>query len=384
MATRLETALGEPALPNEAELRRLARFRSKEGVLSLYIDFGPTAGERRDPGAAFMDAVKALDTSALSARQRERLEVEQRFVREYARGTFMLEGRSAIVFSCQPRKLWRLFQLQVPVRALTRFAERPALAQLAAILDEHERYLVALVNKDEARLISVYLERPQARARITDEYPGRTRRGGWAEARYSHHRDAHLHEHALHVTEALLEEQRREPFDRLLLGGPDEALAALLPVLPRSLRSRVAGSFRAELFLSDDDVVERVREQEATIQRETEAALVNQLLDASAKGLVALGWDDTLSSLQEGRVHKLVLSTERTRAGRACPAGHTATIEPLAACPFCGGPLDPVADLAEWAVEKALDSDARIETMHAYAAEALGERADGIGAVLRW
>jgi peptide subunit release factor 1 (eRF1) len=384
MARRLESAPAEFSLPNEAELRRLARFRSREGVLSLYIDFSPAAGERRDPGAAFMDAVKSLDISLLSARQQDRLEEEQRFIREYARGKFMVEGRSAILFSCQPRGLRRLFQLQVPVRPLTRFAVRPALAQLAAIVDEYERYMVALINKDEARLISVYMERPQARARVTDTYPGRTRRGGWAEARYSHHRDAHLHEHVLHVTEALLEEQRREPFDRLLLGGPDEPRAALLQVLPRSLRSRVAGSFRAELFLSDDDVAGRVREQEAMVQREAQGGLVDQLLDAGAKGLVTLGWDDTLGALQEGRVHKLVLSADRTRAGRVCPAGHTATIEPITTCPFCGGGLEAVTDLAEWAVEKALDSDARIETMHAYAAETLAERGDGIGAVLRW
>lgn len=384
MAGRLESPSAESSLPNERELRRLAAFRSPTGILSLYVDFSPEGGERRDPRAAFFDAIKSLDASDLATKQRTRLEEEQETVRQFAQAGVMLEGRSVILFSCRPRGFWQSFQLQVPVRLLTRFAERPAVAQLAAILDEHERYMVALVDKDEARLISVYLERPQARARITDTYPGRSRRGGWAAARYSHHRDAHLHEHTLHVTEALLEELRQQPFDRLMVGGPDEARAALLPVLPRSLRSRVAGSFRAELFLSDAKVVERVREQEARVQREAQRDLVDELVGAGSKGLVTLGWDETLGALQEGRVHKLVLSAGCTRAGRVCPAGHTATIEPIMMCPFCKSPLEPVDDFAEWAVEKALDTDARIATMHAHAAEGLTERGDGIGAVLRW
>lgn len=375
----------EAALPTERELRRLARFRGREGVLSLYLNFDPAGGERRDAKAAFLDAVKSLDGLQLNDKERARLEEEQALVLEFARERFALHGRSVILFSCRPRNLWQVFQLQVSARPLARFAERPAVAQLAAVLDEHGRYAVALIDKDEARLLSVYLGRAEQRARIVDKYPGRSRKGGWAEARYSHHRDVHLHAHVLRVTEALLEELRRRPFDRLIVGGPDEARSAFLQVLPRGLRGRVAGTFGAELFISDEQVVERVCVIEEAAQREAEARLVPDLVEAtSAGGLAVLGWEETLQALLEGRVHKLVLAEGRTQQGRVCPKGHAAVLEKLAACPFCGGPLEAVGDLAEWAVEKALDTDARVETVQGQAAKGLVEHGDGIAAALRY
>jgi peptide subunit release factor 1 (eRF1) len=289
------------------------------------------------------------------------------------------------MFSCRPRGLWHVFQLQVPVRPSARFAERPAVAQLAGILDEHERYMVALVDKDEARLLSVYLGQAEQRAHITDKYPGRNRRGGWAQARYSHHRDVHLHVYVLRVAEALLEEFRRQPFDRLMVGGPDEARSAFLHVLPRSLRGRVAGSFLAELFLSDEEVVERVRAVEAEVLREAGTSLVTDVINAaSAGGRAVLGWEQTLQALLEGSVHKLVLAEGPARRGSVCPTGHAAVLEALSACPFCGGPLELVDDLAEWAVEKALETDARVETVRGEGAQNLTARGDGIGAVLRY
>ena len=371
--------------PTEQELRRLARFRSPAGVLSLYLSFDPAAGERRDIRASFVDALKPLEQLPLSDGQRARLREEAALVDQFVRSRFALHGRAVILFSCRPRTLWQAFQLQVPVRPLARFAERPAVAQLAGILDRHERYAVALVDKDEARLLSVYLGQAEQVARITDTYPGRTRRGGWAEARYSHHRDAHLHVHVLRVAEALLDELRRQPFDRLMVGGPDEARSAFLHVLPRTLRGRVAGSFLAELFLPDEEVVERVRATEQAAQREAEAGLVRDLVDAAgARGPAVLGWEETLQALLEGRVHMLVLAEGQARRGSVCPAGHLALVEALRACPFCKGPLEPVEDLAEWAATQALNTDARIENVRGGAAQSLMAGGDGIGAVLRY
>jgi peptide chain release factor subunit 1 len=374
----------KPAVPTERDLARLARFRSRDGVLSLYLDFDAVGGERRKPAAAFVHALKSLDSLDLSPERRARLHEEQAGVEDFARKEFVLQGRSVILFSCRPRGLWSVFQLQEPVRPFSRFAERPAVAQLARMVDEYERYLVVLIDKEEARLLSVYLGQADARAHVTDEYPGRNKRGGWAQARYSHHRDAHLHRHVLHVTEALLDELRRQPFDKLLVGGPDEAKSALLHVLPRPLRTRVAGTFLAELFLSDAEIVERVRDEEQRAEHEAQATLVHDLLNtAGAGGPAALGWEEALQALAEGRVHELVLAEGRTRKGRVCAQGHV-VLEPLRTCPFCGALLGVVNDLADWAAARAFDTDTSVRTASAAAGKALIARGDGVGALLRY
>jgi hypothetical protein len=170
-------------MPTEGTLRRLARLRSPEGVLSVYLSLPPPGGERRDLRAALDDVLSPLGKLSLDEEQRARLDEERELVKEYIQRGFELHGRGVIVFSCRPRRLWEVFQLQVPVRPLARFAERPAVAPLAAVLDDYERYAVVLVDKDRARLLRVYLGRVEAHVELVDKYPGRTEMGGWAQAR---------------------------------------------------------------------------------------------------------------------------------------------------------------------------------------------------------
>jgi hypothetical protein len=168
----------EAAAPTEQALRRLACFRSREGVLSVYLGFDPAGGERRDARAAFFDAFKPLEKLPLSAAQQARLEEEKVLVQEFVHGPFALHGRSVIMFSCRPRKLWQVFQLQVPVRPMARFAERPAVAQLAGILDEYERYAVVLIDHraPASEAPSVALSRAKAPPRQPLDRQGSPRR----------------------------------------------------------------------------------------------------------------------------------------------------------------------------------------------------------------
>jgi hypothetical protein len=377
-------------------------------VLSLYLNLDPAGGERRDPAAAVHDAVASLRAQPLGEPLRLRLDEEADRVVSFLRDEHELHGRSLVVFSCGPRGLWEAFWLQVPVRSLARFAGRPSVSQLASILDEHERYGdlavnvqtplrhvrqgvqqherygVVLLDKERGRVLVVYLNRVEHDTDVFDAYPGRTAMGGWAQARYSHHRDAHLHRHVLHVAEAVQSEARRRPFDRLIAGGPDEALSALLSVLPRSLSGRLAGTFSAELFASNEHILDQVRSLEERAEREAEVGLVTQLTGGAAGGGPAVvGWDDTLQALVEGRVHKLVLAEGVSQAGRVCPAGHVAVVEPLAECPVCGAALEAVPALAERAVELAFDDDGSVETVRGEAREALTPHG-GIGALLRY
>lgn len=374
-----------PVVPTDRTLSRLARLRAaRDGVLSLYLDLAPAGGERARVQAAVHDALEPLGRRPLAEGPRARLEEERQRVVQFARDEFELHGRSLIVFSCRPRGLWEAFQLQVPVRPLARFADRPFVAQLAAVLDEQERYGVVLLDKEQARILSVYLGRVEHCSELSDDYPGRTAMGGWAQARYARHREAHLHRHVLHVVEAVRAELRRRPFDRLIAGGPDQAFSAFLGVLPRGLRARLVGTFTAELFASDQEVLDRVRVIEEAAQRRAEAELVDHLIDtARGGGLAVLGWDQTLQALGEGRVHKLLLAEGMSQSGRACPEGHFAAVEAAGACPVCGRALQAVADAGEWAVEAAFDTDASVETVRGEAAPAL-MRERGVGAVLRY
>lgn len=374
-----------PALPTDRTLHRLARLRAaRHGVLSLYLNFDPSSGERRDIRAVAHDALAALSERPLTKALRLRLDAERDHVARVLANGFELHGRSVILFSCQPRELWDVFQLQVPVRPQARFADRASISQLAGILDEHERYGVVLLDKDRARILTVYLNQVEHQTGVFDKYPGRTAMGGWAQARYARHREAHLRRHVLHVVEAVDAEARRRPFDRLIVGGPDQARSALLSVLPRGLRTRVVGTFPGELFASDQEVIDQVHDLEEASERRAEEQLVADTIDAAKSGgLAVLGWEPALQALSEGRVHRLLLCEEARQRGSGCPLRHFAAVEQVAACPTCGLAVEAIEDLAEWSVATALDTDALVETVREGAARRLMAEG-GIGALLRY
>ena len=369
----------------ERTLRRLARFRAvRDGVLSIYLTFDPAGGERRNIRAAVDSALDGLSMSNLTERQQAGFERERRNVHRFFKTRFTLTGRSLVLFACEPRGLWELFQLQVPSFSIARFANRPAVSQLAAILDEQERYGVLILDKERARLLSVYLGEVEDEIEIKNGYPGRTAAGGWAQSRYQRHRAAHLHTHVLKAVDALTREQRRRGFDRILIGGPDEARATLLGALPRGLRSRVSGTFSCELFASDEAVLKRASKLMEAAERDAEETLVGHLLDAAKSGgLAAIGWEETLPALFEGRVHKLVLVDRQRKRGRSCSGGHIATGRGPRVCALCQEAVGASHDLTEAAVGAALDTQASVEMVRGSAAQRL--RSEGaIGAILRY
>lgn len=268
----------------------------------------------------------------------------------------------------------------------TVWGERPALEPLQAALDDYERVAVLLFDKERARLFTVYLGQIEEQQALEDEVPGKQATGGWfalAQTRYARHHEDHVLRHARRAIRALMAALRRHPFDRLFLAGPDEALALLRQHLPRPLRTRLAGGLELELFASDAEVLEAALQAAEAAERGAETAMVQELLGAATSARVALGVDDTLGALADGRVHLLVLAEGLAAAGAECPSCGRLWPADGGRCRACGVHLERVPDLAERAVERALEQDARVELVSGPAAVPLVERG-GMGAWTRY
>jgi peptide chain release factor subunit 1 len=279
------------------------------------------------------------------------------------------------------------FAVPLPRRPpeVVRFGEHPVTAPLEAIVDDFERVAVLLFDKERARLFSIALGEIEERHSLFDEVPGKQKTGGWFalnEKRYLRHHEDHVLRHAKRTIAALLDELDRLPFDRLLLGGPDEAIALLEAHLPRRLRVRLAGTLSLELFASDADVLAASRDAMEKIEREREADALRTLVDEAGSPHVVLGPDATLPALSEGRVHQLFLRNADLGGARECPAcGRLTTDEDP--CARCGAATRAVADLRERALAAALESGARVELVSAEATDAVLLRG-GIAARTRW
>lgn len=354
------------------------------GVLSAFVDTSPERSIGQAYLIAFRDRVKAIREELPKARRAHfdaaAAQAEAVITRSFSPGhpglAVFASGDEAYVFAAP-----------LPKRPLetVRFGEQPVVAPLEAAVDDFERAAVLLFDKERARLFTVYLGEIEERHSLFDEVPGKQKTGGWfalSQKRYERHHEDHVLRHAKRAIAALLDELGRHPFDRLLIGGPDEAIALLEDHLPRRLRVRLAGTLALELFASDADVLAAARNALEEIERRHEAAAVRKLLDDAGSPRVALGSDATLPALSEGRVHQLLVINGSLGDARECPACGLLTPHDDP-CSRCGAATQAVADLRERAVAVAIDSGARVEVVSGEASDLLALHG-GIGARTRW
>jgi hypothetical protein len=261
----------------------------------------------------------------------------------------------------------------------------PVVAPLAAALDDYERVAVALFDKERARLFTVFLGEIEERRVLEDEVPGKQSTGGWfglAQGRYARHHEDHVLRHTKHATRALMSLLRNRPFDRLLVGGPSEAVTVLRHQLPGPLRARLAGTLQLELFASEADVLRAALQASEVIERQKEVVAVDELLEAPNGGRAALGPEQTLAALNDGRVYTLFVADTLMNPVHECERCRHLVVRD-APCPVCGASTGPAGDLRARAIARALEQGARIEQVSAEAAARLLEYG-GIGAWTRY
>lgn len=351
-------------------------------VLSVYLDLEAVRRGRPAHTVVFEDLVRQA-RERLDEPARAALAAEASRVRAWlAAGD--PGGKGLAIFACTPRDLWRVERLRVPVRDHLAFEPAPDVAPLLELFDEYERYAVALVDKERARLFTVFLGEIEESDAFRDFVPGKHDQGGWSQARYQRHHEAHVYWHLKRVAARLAELARRQRFDRLVLAGPEEAVSELRRLLPRPLARRLAAVIRAEMTASDQEILEATLAVEQRLEREVEEQLVATLLDqAGPGGRAVVGVAPTLEALALDAVQTLVVAPQSLE-GRECARCGRLEAGAGGPCRACGGETRPVHDLVHRAIERAHAQAARVEVVHGDIARRLLEVAGGLGALLRY
>ena len=369
-------------LPSAVEELGFAPARVR--TLSVYLDTSPPRIRGQAYLLSFRDRCRAL-RATVAAEDEDAFEVARAQAEHYLVDQFVPRSPGLALFAAGGSDDMVVVPLPAAPADHVVWAEQPSIAPLEAMLDEHERLAVVLFDAERARLFTVFLGAIETQQHFVDGVPGKQATGGWfglEQTNFARHREDHLRRHAERTVRALMVLLRKHSFDRLLLAGPDEALAVLKRELPRPLRARLAGTLALPLFASDADVLEATVDAAESIERRTEEHLVDELLEAAATPHVVLGLAGTLNALADGRVHLLLVTDHFDAPGSTCPScGRLVTDEHL--CPACGGVTQPLASLHEAVVERALAQGAKIETVSGTAAARLEEHG-GIGAWTRF
>jgi peptide chain release factor subunit 1 len=367
------------------ELDRLADLRSERGILSVYVKIDPRL--RYDHGQAaakFKGALKRFqrtsdDENETSVADREKDRVLKFLEKDAPR------GRSLAIFSSQPADIWEVVDLDVMVPTAVNVGTTASTSLLMQVLDEHPRFVVAVVQRDRATIYTLQQRSADEEAEIQNPVPGRHGQGGWAQARFQRHVEFHVERHLKKVVDEVEELFYKRPFNRLVVGGSEEAINDLVSMLPEPLSRRMIGTFRVDLkHQTEEEVLDQARQVLRDEERQSEEDLIKQIVDsAESGGRGATGLEATISAVREGRVHILAVADGISSKGFACQRCDYISTQEFGQCPVCSGDAEPIRDVTERAMEKAYSTGAQIEVVFGEAREWLLARG-GLGAVLRY
>jgi peptide chain release factor subunit 1 len=373
------------------DLESLARREARKGspVLSFYLntDLSQAANVNRAFEVVLKDLLREIERQ-LDEDERQEFAADAgrvlRFVEDYR------EPKRGLVMFCDDSEdfFWHR-ELNVSVRDGAWWGETPYLRPLVELMDEYERYGVALTDRQRARLFTVYQgeieEHRETEARADVRH---IKSSGLDHLRsqmnIERKADEHAHWHLKHVAELLSRLASKYEFDRLILAGTDEATSHLSALLPARLQPRVVRQMNMPVDVSDAYMLEETLKVEQEVERECEVALVGELLEAAGRherAVVKLG--ATLRAIQEWRVWQLVYADGFAPPGGQCVNCGALYAEKKASCDYCGQAVRGVSDLIDRADARVFEMSGKVEEVRGEAASRLREEGS-IGALLRW
>lgn len=383
--------MGKPVSSGVREARQLVQHRGGHQVVSLYLDLDPerfaTPPARAsqihsliDEAARAVDHDQGLDHDERIALRQDLQRIESFLSSREA----PFKGARALAVFCSTRDdLFETVKLTRPVEARVVIDRSPYVEPMIAAV-EQRRWLVALVNRRTARLLTGSPHQLRERARVEDYVSARHEGGGWSQANYERSLEKELEDHLRNIAEIVNRRWREERFDRLALGGPQEIVARFEELLAEDVRAGEAPG-RVDVDLSnvtDAQLRAAVDELVEEDEKQTERAALDQLENGlGAGGRAAGGPEDTVAALNERRVATLLLEPGFDGTGARCPTCGLLVITSDRRCPADGSELEPIEHLREAVVEAALTQDAQVMVVRHY--PDLGAQ-HGIGALLRF
>ena len=246
------------------------------------------------------------------------------------------------------------------------------------------RWLVALVNRRGARLLTGSPDTLRESERLEDAVHGQHDQGGWSQARYERSVDKDVEDHLHNFAGIVNRRWREERFDRVALGGPQEIVPRLYELLDEELRGHlVSGKVDVDLSSATDaDVRAAIEQLVVEDDRHSEREALDRLEESvGAGGRGARGLEDTLAALNERRVAQVLIGPRLEGTARRCPGCGLLMTDSDGRCPADGTELQDVEHLREAVVEAALAQDAEVTAVrHHDDLDSTG----GIGALLRF
>jgi peptide chain release factor subunit 1 len=371
--------------PDRDQLRALAELRlDRPLVISLYLNLDPsqfaTPPARKSGVRSLIDEAerRVRERNGLSHEDRAALQGSLERAKGFLENDLPTDGAHALaVFASEENDLFQVLKLPRSVPNRVAIGRSPLVGPLARIA-RRERWCVTLVNRRDARILRGGSDGLREVERIHDDVSGQHDQGGWSQSRYQRGVEKEKDDHLKTTCDALLRHFKRQPFQRLIVGGPREVVTDFEQKLHHYLSERLGGRVEVDVERSNpDQVLEAARPLIEKLEREREHDALERLGERGACGI-----EDVLPPLNERRVELLILDEQFGGVtGVQCLECGWLGLEGDR-CPADGSETVQLDDLTEAMIELSVQQAADLLAVH-HEREEL-ERYGGAAALLRF
>jgi peptide subunit release factor 1 (eRF1) len=265
------------------------------------------------------------------------------------------QEKAAAIFACGGAGLFEFVPLPRPVRTRVVVGSTPYVRPMLAVLEEFERLLAVVADRQGAHLWEVYLGAHRDAGRVE----GPDLRRFAAAGRRANSPDRHEDKgERLERTffKDLADILQRLSYDVLVFGGHEDELRHLMQMLPKEVSERTIGTFAIDPSTA---TAAEVRDHAQAIlddhERERQRQLVDEVAESEAAGgLATMGLEHCLWGASMKALQLLLVEEGATAPGVVCDeSGWFARGGDV--CPVCGRKTRPTEDIIEEVVEAVID-----------------------------
>ncbi len=274
-------------------------------------------------------------------------------------------ARTALAIFCSgPADIFEVIKLPRPVDTGVAIDDSPFIEPLADLAFTGS-WGVFLVSRKMARILRGSRDGLEEIARISDDVHGWHDQGGWSQARYQRSIQKEADDHVKHAADVLFRRFKRSPFDKLLIGCPEEQCGEVEKRLHPYLQERIVGRIDVDV---ENTTPDQVLEAAAAADGEGGHAPRARSARPSGRGARHRRPRRRRTRRRTRRPQRAPRGDPDVRAGPdapgvVCPsaAGSAPT---ASTCPVDETPLEQREDIIENAVQLAITQSAEVIPIH--------------------
>ncbi len=345
------------------EVSLLLNYTAREGVaISFYLN---TDGAERNKAVWIIEtkdlikkARKELDALNVSRRFIDAADNSLRRIQNFiATENFAPRYKSIAIFANAVESFYQIYRLPVAIKSNLVLDSNFYVRPLLALLEEHSRIGVVLVDSRNARLFEAYMgEIVELHDFVTKSKPPRKpllETFMKREKRLSQRKSEETRYHLSSTADALKTHFRLRHFDKVIIGARKPMGDHLARLLHRTLQENLIGIVEMETQEKESDVLAKVIRTEDNYEIEEEKKLLRKIgTEIMKDGYAVKGIAKVIAAANDYNLHTLVVERDFSIPGLVCPqCGMPHFNERTCTC--CGEPLVEVSDVVYDLVEEA-------------------------------